>query len=346
MSLLADALHTLSDLLTSVIVMVGFRIARKPPDARHPYGHGRMESVSAMIVAVILATVAFEMGKAGVERILDPREITPTPWLIIALVATIVVKELLAQLSGDLGEFIESSSLKADGAHQRSDAITTVLVIAAFVGAKYDIVWLDGVMALGVAALIALAAYHAFQQAVGPLLGERAPQKMIREIRDIARAIPDVKGVHGIMVHRYGPRSVVSLHIEVPLSDPIRMHTMAQALEDKIVRRYPGHAVVHVDPINTDHPHYDEVSRMISETLDTCEARATFHDLRLIGGGQRFKVVFDLVPERSARENVAGRIHDRLRDRLRERFPDCDVVMRTESPFFPDGPDGEVPGHR
>jgi len=343
-SLLADAVHSVSDLLTSAVGIVGFRMGRKPPDARHPFGHGRMEVISALIIGVVLVLLAFEMLHASVDRMLHPRPIDVGWGLVLLLGLTIVIKELFARWTYELGRLLDSPVLRADAAHHRSDALTTVLVLAAFVGARYDVLWLDGVMGIGVAGFIGWAAADIMRRAVSPLIGEQASPAMIREIADVARSFPEVRGVHEVMVHRYGPTSVISVHIEAAADDPHRLHELSAAVEDRIVRRFPGHVVVHVDPLNLDHPRYDEVRRKVGEAVDGESLADTFHDLRLLGGVERFRVVFDIVP----RERLAGPeledLRERICERVRRSLPDAEVVVRADSPFFKDVPPSGGPG--
>jgi len=345
-SLLADAAHSMSDLFTSVVAIIGFQVSRRPADERHPFGHGRMEVISGLIIGVVLAILALEMLHVAVDRIIHPRPIR-VGWALLALLGlTIAIKELLARWTYGLGRLLDSTALQADAMHHRSDALTTVLVIAAFLGARYDLNWLDGVMGVGVAGFIGWAAGDVMWRAISPLIGEQASPAMITEIASIARSFPDVRGVHEVMVHRYGATHVISLHVEAAATDPHRLHELCTTLEDEIVRRFPGHAVVHVDPLNLDHPRYDEVKREVGEAVDAEALAETFHDLRLLGGVERFRVVFDIVPRERLTPQALGELRERIRERVRRRFPEADVVVRADSPFFkdvPEAPGGQAP---
>jgi cation diffusion facilitator family transporter len=333
-SLMADAIHTVSDLLTSIVVIIGFRISRKPADREHPFGHGRMEAVSALIVGVVLAIMSIEMLHTGIGRLANPKPIVVAPWVMALLVATIMAKELLAQVSSDLGKAIRSTALRADAMHQRSDAFSTVLVIIAFVGARYGVAWLDGAMAIGVAILIGHAAWRILYQSVNPLLGEQASPEMLREIEEIAASFHGVVGVHGIMVHHYGQNHVIGLHIEVPMADAIRLHYIGEALEDKLTRRFPGHAIVHIDPINITHPHYAEAHGLITELMDAHPLVSTFHDLRLLGGKLQFKIAFNIVPTRELDDTETDSLRDKILHHIQDLFPSAGLVMRIDSPYL------------
>lgn len=333
-SLVADAAHTLSDSLTSLVVIFGFSFARKPPDEKHPFGHGRMEFVVALVIGVLLAVTSVEMITFSIGRIVRPQLVVVEPWVLGVLILTMILKEMLARFSLSLGKLIDSEALRADGLHHRSDVLTTLLVIVAFAGMYWGQTWLDGAMGIGVAALIGWAAANTMIRSVSPLLGETAPESVYRDIEKTAHTFSEVQGVHEIMIHRYGQNYVVSLHIEVPDSaDPLRLHEMSEAIEEQISRRFPGHTIVHVDPISRKHEHYDEVRRMVADAIAKEEFVTSFHDLRLIGGNERFKVVFDITTDLKAKRLGLQGISERIRRRLQERFPRARVVIKVE-PFY------------
>lgn len=334
-SLIGDAANNLSDLVTSVVVIMGFRISQKPADEEHPFGHGRMEAISAVVIGVIFAVVAFEVLRASVDRILHPRAVHATDPVIALLIGTMVVKELLARFAGDLGALIQSDALRADSWNHRGDVFATGMVVAAFIGVHWDITWLDGVMGIGVAGFIAVAAYRSVRGALGPLLGQAAPEEMYREIMRIARGVPGVHGVHDILVNNYGGISIISLHIEVSADEnAMHLHEMCDRIEGAISRVYRGHATVHVDPLNMGHANYGQVQQIVAEALAGEENVNSFHDLRLVGEGRHLKVVFDVAckPGRGEVDSAALRL--RVRERLRESFPRVRVAIEVEPMYF------------
>lgn len=334
-SLIADAVHTLSDSLTSVVVILGFRLSAEPADEKHPFGHGRMESIATVVIGVLLGLVAVEMLKAAVVRLLNPQALRADAWIIAVLMGALIVKELLSRFSHDLGALIGSDALHADARHHRSDVFATGLVIVAFLGARWNLAWLDGAMGIGVAALIGWAAWVTMREAVGPLLGMQAPEEMYQEIDAIARSSADVQGVHDILVHRYGSTNIVSLHIEVPAQEsPMHLHEIGNEIEERIARRFPGHAIVHVDPLNADHEHYETVRRIVEEVMAEAESVTSFHDLRLLGSGERLKVVFDVATEAGVGESETRDLRGKIEKRLRGRFPHARVVIDVEPPYF------------
>jgi cation diffusion facilitator family transporter len=334
-ALIADAFHTLSDCVTSIVVLFGFRMAEKPADDQHPFGHGRMENIAAIVIGVLLAVTALEILRVSVDRLLHPVTLHAADWVIATVAGTVVVKELMAQFSFRLGRMIESEALMADARHHRSDALSTVIVVAALIVAHWRLPWVDGAMGVCVALMIAWAAYESLRDSIGPLLGQPAPDRVFQEIDRIARDVPGVLGVHDIVVHRYGAMSVISLHIEVCATEnAMRLHELSDQVEMKLDRRFHGHSVVHVDPINTDHPHYEEVRRMVAEIIESDPKIGSFHDLRLLGGEERFKVVFDITAANSNADIHLSDVRRTVRERLAERFPRVRVSIALEPPYL------------
>jgi len=334
-SLIADAAHTLSDSLTSIVVIFGFRLASRPPDEQHPFGHGRIENVSAVVIAVLLGVVSVEMLMASVNRLFHPRPLRADLWIIGVLIGTIILKELLYRFSRDLAAMIDSDVLRADAWHHRSDMLSTILVLAAFIGAQWHAVWLDGTMGIGVAIIIGVAAAVSMRAAVGPLIGGRAPEELYREIEEIARAPEEVRAVHDILVHRYGATNIISLHIEVPDTEsPMRLHDLSEEIEEKLAARFPGHAIVHVDPINRDHQHYEEVGRIVSDAIAADDCAESFHDLRVLGGSRRFRVAFDVTGNAEISPARQEELRQAIEQRLRERFPLVRVIVNVEPLYF------------
>jgi cation diffusion facilitator family transporter len=340
-SLLADAVHTFSDSLTSVVVIFGFRMSDRPADERHPFGHGRMEGLAAVVIGVLLAVAAVEMTQYAVERLIEknPKPVHAETWVIASLIGTVALKEFQARFSMDLGKLIKSQALVADGLHHRSDVLATGLVIVALIAARWNITLIDGVAGIGVAVLIGWCAYETLAGAMSPLLGERAPEDMYEEIEQIARAVPGVLGVHDVLVNRYGGMDIISLHIEVSATENVmHLHDMSEEIETKVRRAFPGHAIVHVDPLNTAHEHYDEVHRIVTEAVAAEKTIVSFHDLRLVGGKNRFKVVFDVAPAPGAKDIPFASFRDDVARRIREKFPRATIAIDLEPPYFHNDP--------
>ncbi|MBN1676783.1 MAG: cation transporter [Kiritimatiellae bacterium] len=334
-ALTADAVHTLSDCATSAVIIVGFKVARKPSDREHPFGHGRMEAVASLVVAVLLFVVSAEFLQQSVRRIIDPKAVAAGWVAVLAISLTIVVKHWLGSFAFELGRMIDSKALKADAMHHWSDVWATALVVVAFIAGRFGWPRLDGIMGVGVALIIAYSAYGISQEIIGPLLGEAPKRETLRRIHELASAHEGVSGVHDITVHKYGRTMLVSLHVEVPdhVSAGV-LHETAEAIEESILQGMGATAVVHIDPINKDHPWYPAIRAKIQEIVSAEPRVQSFHDLRVVGSvPSRSKVVFDIVPSRGLDEMEMLDVIRGIDATFRAAFPEMRTVIEVEPQF-------------
>jgi len=248
-AVVADAIHTLSDSLTSIIVIVGFRVAYRKPDYEHPFGHGRAELVASLIIGVVLGFVAFELSAESYRKLLGASTLMFSSTLIVILAFSALIKELLAQWAFKLADKYSSQSIRGDAWHHRSDALVTgVLAVAVLIGNRYW--WFDGAAGLALSLLILYTAIKLVLEVSSELLG-KAPEKVIIErIKYIAKSVsPVVLGVHHIHVHRYGEHVEVTLHVDLP--DTITLeeaHKIATLVEERVRSELGYEATVHVEP--------------------------------------------------------------------------------------------------
>jgi len=334
-SLIADAVHTLADSGTSAVVIIGFKIARKPSDKEHPFGHGRMESVAALVVSVLLFMAGVELMEKSVHAIVKPHSSTAPASVILVILATLVIKELMSRFSYQLGEIIDSQALKADALHHRSDVIATTLVVVALIATRFGYNNIDGIMGVGVSLIIFYSAFSIAKEAVNPLLGEAPSKEEIKEIENLAKAHEGVFGVHDVIFHKYGQTSIISLHIEVSDNDSaFKLHELAEQVEDTITQKIPGMAVVHVDPINKDHPQYEQITQAIKEIIYGDRRINSFHDLRIVGcDANRCNVIFDIVLEQDADEQETYDIIRSITEKFKTKFPEMKTVIKAEPKY-------------
>ena len=335
-SLIADAIHTLSDTGTSIIILLGFRIAKRPADKEHPFGHGRMEYIAALIVAVLLVVTGIELLKSSGGRIVQPSvQLGQVGTLVfLILVGTILVKELLARFARELGRMIGSNALAADFWHHRSDAFSTLFVLVAMVFSHYGYGYLDGIAGIAVALVIIYSGYKIASDAISPLLGEPPSDEFLGRIESIALRCDGVEGVHDLIVHRYGQVNLVSLHIEVADNRPIGwLHDLSERVEEAIANELGGSAVVHIDPLNRGHQRYNEIERTIAELTRKTPQIAGFHDLRIVGGSDRLKAVFDINMAEAMPAKQIAEIKWRLFGELSEQLPGVRFAIKAEPPY-------------
>jgi cation diffusion facilitator family transporter len=255
-SLKADSFHTLSDVITSVLVIVGFYVAARPPDDEHPFGHGRAEKIFSILIAAILVFVGVEFFFSSYIRFKNPVAIGTNLVVIILLALSILAKEFLTLVSLNLGQRINSASLKADAWHHRSDAIATAFVVLAFISFRFGVYRLDGALGMAVSVLIAYTGIAIIREASSSLMGQAAPTGVSAEIRSIAESFDFVKDVHHIHVHDYGGNLEITLHIRLEKNLHLdNVHKKASLVEKTIKEKIKNAEVtVHTEPMYKDKP--------------------------------------------------------------------------------------------
>jgi cation diffusion facilitator family transporter len=248
-AMLAQATHTGSDVLTSIVVLVGFQIASAPADREHPYGHGRAEGLAAVVIAMLLTLAGLELAREAGGRLLRPQPVGGG-WLAAGFMALVAAaKEGLARYALGIGRRIESAAVIGDAWHHRADAMAALLAGVAVAGAGLGLLWLDGMLGLGIAGIILHTAYRLGRDAASSLLGRTPPAEMVRQIEDLARSVDGVREIHRVSVHEYGTQRVVSMHV---LVDPgLRVgpaHLIAEQVEGEISRELATETTVHVEP--------------------------------------------------------------------------------------------------
>ncbi len=320
-AVLADALHTLSDVASSVVLIVGVRAAAKPSDARHPFGHGRMESVTALVMAVLLIVTAIEVGRHAIDRLSHPGNVYVAGWLLAVVALTAVAKEVLARFTHYLAHRIESHAIEADTWHHRADALSSLLVIGALIAARAGYPWADAGAGLVVALFVAYAGYTVARNAVHPLLGEPASPELVREIDETGRAVDGVRALHDVVVHRYGSLRLITLHIEVFEHIPTEtLHDITEEVERRLDSRFGGKAVVHADPMDTAHAGHAEMDELLREIVREEPLLEGYHHLHVTAGEPR-RVSFHLKVAPGLDEEQSARLLERVHAAIRERCP-------------------------
>ncbi len=334
-SLIADAIHSLADSGTSLVVILGFKIARKPSDREHPFGHGRMESIVALVIAVLLFVVSVELLEKSIYRIFHPSASRASLLIILIIGATALIKEFMSKFSNELGEMIDSKALKADALHHRSDVFATLVVVVALIGSYWGYTRLDGIMGIVVSFVIFFSAYSIAKEAVHPLLGEAPSSEKIREIEDLAMQHSGVLGVHEIIIHTYGLVRMISLHLEVSdKSSAYELHRLSEEVEESISKKLKAQVIAHIDPVNKDHPFYDQISQSITDITSRDKRISSFHDLRIVGADPGMsKAIFDIVLEEDYDEQERYDIIWNTRVKFMQKFPHMKVVIKAEPKF-------------
>ena len=295
-SITADAMNNLSDAASSIVTLIGFKLAERPADEDHPYGHARYEYLSGLAVAAMVLVIGFELAKTSLDKILHPTSVAFSVPLVIVLVGSVLVKLWLSLFNTRLGKHIDSSALLATAADSRNDVISTLAVLAAALVEKWSGYRVDGYMGMAVAVFIFYSAIGLAKETISPLLGESASPELAKVIAEMLEKEPRVLGFHDLMVHDYGPgQRFGSLHVEMDQAeDPLSCHELIDDLERLCLEKHNIHLVIHYDPVVVGDPEQDSLRATIFDTLQAIDPRLNLHDFRLVRGAGHTNLIFDI----------------------------------------------------
>lgn len=297
MSITADGLNNLSDGASSIVTLLGFKLAEKPADRKHPYGHARIEYIAGLTVAVMILFIGLELGKSSVEKLIDPEPIEFSITAAWVLFASILVKLFMMLFNLKMGRRINSNALLATAADSRNDVMTTSAVLAASIVEHFYDVRIDGVMGIAVSLFILYSGIKLAGETMSPLLGEGANPELQKQITDYINGCPMVLGCHDLMVHDYGPgRRYASIHVEIDKNeDPMACHARIDRMERECLKNYGTHLVIHYDPVVTDDPEVNSTKRLVNTIIKVRDGRLTIHDFRMVDDGESVKMSFDMI---------------------------------------------------
>jgi cation diffusion facilitator family transporter len=294
-SITADAMNNLSDATSALVTFVGFKLAEKPADADHPYGHARYEYLSGLAVAGLIVVIGFELAKTSVEKILHPAEVLFSLPVCIVLVGSILMKLWMGLFNRRLGKMVNSTALLATAADSRNDAISTAAVlVAGILGTAFG--WkIDGWMGLAVALFILYSGVMLARETISPLLGENASPELKEQIAQLVSSVPEVLGYHDLMVHDYGPgQRFASMHVEMDQSaDPLTCHELIDNLERACLQQLQVNLIIHYDPVVTDDPEMNRMRQIVQQLLRQQDERICIHDFRMVRGQGHSNLIFD-----------------------------------------------------
>ena len=292
-SVIADAFHTLTDVISSGVVIWGFNESEKPADKNHPYGHGRAEYVATLVIAILLIVAGIEFIESSIERIVNPTIIEPEWWMIISIIITIFIKMIVAQYAEYLSSKIASGTLHADAWHHRADAISSFLVATAMILGKYGYFQVDGWTGLIVALFIMWSGFGIAKEAVDDLIGKPPTIEEINDIRKISLNVEGVIGVHDIAVHSYGKDKFASIHVEIDeQEDQMDAHLISENVEKTLNKKLGVSPTVHVDPISITDPKTKKVKKYLIENYSDHEIISSFHDIRVVDTNKHHVILF------------------------------------------------------
>lgn len=296
-SIMADAINNLSDAASSVITLVGFRLAGKPADKNHPFGHGRIEYISGLIVAFLIILMGFELLKTSIAKIIQPEEITFRIISVVILIVSILVKLWMAAFNQKIGRTIRSEAMKATATDSLSDCISTTAVLVGMLLFRFAGWNVDGIVGVIVSCFVMWAGIEAAKETLQPLLGEAPDSEFVLEIQKLVMKQDMIVGVHDMLIHDYGPgRCIISLHAEVPHTvDILDAHDVIDSIEFELMERFQCDATIHMDPIVIDDEETDMAKQWILDYIEKREENLSIHDFRMVKGNTHTNVIFDMI---------------------------------------------------
>ena len=325
-SITADALNNLSDAGSSIVTLVGFKLAAQKPDSKHPYGHGRIEYLAGLAVAAVILIMGFELFRDSIGKVLHPQDTEFSYVVIFILLASILVKCYMAYYNYSIGKEIDSAAVRAAAMDSMSDCIATGAVLVTTVLNHLYSWQLDGYCGILVSFFIMYSGIQAARDSVDPLLGIEPDEEFLQEIEDISLSFDEnIVGIHDLMVHDYGPgRKIISLHAEVPAdSNMIQIHDVIDNLEKKLSKDLGCMATIHMDPVAVNDPEVEKLKHKVADLAKEVLDAITIHDFRVVKGDTHTNLIFDMVVPFSCKctdREMADMVADKIKEKLGNNY--------------------------
>ena len=334
-SIISDALNNITDVGSSVVTMIGFKISQKKIDKDHPWGHGRMEYITAFIVDIIILMVGFELLKSSIDKIIHPELPAVNNVTIIILVIAVLKKLWLFLFYKKKKKTIDSNAIKGNAYDSISDSISTLVVLISAVVAKLCGISIDGYASLIVSVFILFTGYKAIKETVDLLLGMKPDPEFIRDIEEEAKKYDMISGIHDIMVHDYGPgRKIVSFHAEVPADGDIcKVHDIIDQMEQDLFEKFNCITTIHMDPIVVDNKEINDMRDFTEKIVKGLNPEFSIHDFRMTDGGKRVNLIFDLVVPRD-KEYDKEQIIKNIQQKIHEKDNKYYAVIKVETSYI------------
>ena len=331
----ADAFNNLSDAASSIISFVGVKMAGKPADAEHPFGHGRIEYIAALIVSFLVIEVGFTFFKSSISKIMHPEEITFDPVPFIILILSILVKLWMAFFNNKLGKRIDSKVMLATAADSLGDVITTSATVISIVICHFTSINVDAIAGLIVSGIVIWSGVSIAKDTLEPLIGQRVPSELYQKITDMVESYEGIVGAHDLIVHNYGPnRSMATIHAEVPNDVSIEAsHEIIDRIERDAKKELNILLVIHMDPVEMRYEEVLELRDKTSHIVHALDPELHFHDFRVLKENEQKNLIFDLVVPDSYTEKDANRVMHQLIALLHEMEKNVDCIITLDRSF-------------
>lgn len=315
----ADAFNNLSDAGSSLISVIGFKLSGKKPDPGHPFGHGRIEYLSGLLVSAIIVVMGYEITKDSIIQIIHPEETVFSLVAMIILICSILVKFYMSFYCRRIGKMIDSQTLLATSTDSLSDTISTFVVLACTLLYRFFDIKLDGVCGAVVGIFIIIAGINAARSTIKPLLGTNPSEEFIKDVEELVLSYDDIIGIHDLIVHDYGPgRLMITLHAEVPSDGNINeLHDTIDQAEVRLQKELNCHATIHMDPVSVGDPFVDDLKAKVSNMVKNMDGMIGLHDFRVVRGNTHTNLIFDVVASYSLKktdEEIADDIKNGVKE--------------------------------
>lgn len=334
-AVMTDSFNNLSDAASSVISLIGAKLAAKPADKEHPFGHGRYEYIVALIVSFIILEVGISCFKTSLEKIFHPEDLNISLIALIILIVPVFVKIWLSLFNRKLGKKIDSKVLLATARDALGDVFVTSATIVSLLIYRF-LGWnVDGYMGCLVAVMVFLAGISVTRDTIEPLLGEAVPEDLYKEICEKICSYEGIEGTHDLIVHSYGPtRRMASVHAEIKNSLSIEnAHEIVDRIEQDVLRDLNIFLVIHMDPIDTDNEAVQSTRKIISDTVKEKDPSASIHDFRMVSGADQINLIFDLVLPYSYKKEECRKFTDDLEGKLKKIDQRYNCVITVEHSY-------------
>jgi cation diffusion facilitator family transporter len=328
----ADAFNNLSDTISSIITIAGFKLASKPADKEHPFGHGRIEYISGLIVSFMVMYVGVEFTKSSFSKILNPTAVSFKLIPFVLILLSIVVKIWLSSFNKYVGKAINSSALQASSLDALSDVISSSSVALALLLSKWISFPIDGYIGIFVSLFILYSGFSLVKETIGPLLGEAPDAEFIQKIENKVLNYNYVVGVHDLIVHNYGPgRIMASIHAEVPAdSDIVDVHEVMDKIEREISKELNLFLVIHIDPLNQNCEKLSKAKKELSNILSLFPEVISFHDFRIVGDGDVKTLIFDIVTKATSKKSNIELLSGRITKEVKKIHPQYETLITVD----------------
>lgn len=327
-SVTADAFNNLSDAASSLITIIGFKLSSMPADKEHPFGHGRIEYISALIVAFMVMLVGIQFIKSSFEKIVNPENVTFELIPFILLLISILLKVWLSRFNKYIGNIIDSSALKAASVDALGDVFTSSCVAISFLASKFISFPIDGYMGMAVALFIVYSGFSLIKETLNPLLGEAPDPELVESIISKVSSYDNILGTHDLIIHNYGPgKCMCSIHAEIPSDmNIVKIHEIIDKAEREISAELNIYLVIHIDPVYVIEGEVKKVYEYLTDFIKTFDYVDSIHDFRVVSEGTHKNIIFDIVINTSKKVSIDD---DEIKSKISEHIEKLNSNYRT-----------------